>query len=193
MTSPDPAACACFLIAAFILAGVAQTVWFATPSSRALALPLDFGLTLRGRRLFGENKTVRGFVVMVPAAAMAFATLSILVGGGNPEAPRLWTLSPLQYALLGGWAGLGFMAGELPNSFVKRQLGIGPGDASRGRAFLVQLVVDRLDSGIGMLTALSVAVPTPWQIWAVVLTIGPFVHGAFSVVMFHLGVKPRLA
>src|SRR4029453_16561190 len=130
MTSPDPAACACFLIAAFILAGVAQTVWFATPSSRALALPLDLRLTLRGRVLFGENKTVRGFVVMVPAAAMAFATLSILVGGGNPEAPRLWTLSPLQYALLGGWAGLGFMAGELPNSFVKRQLGIAPGDTS---------------------------------------------------------------
>jgi hypothetical protein len=193
MSPPDPIACALFVIAAFTLAGVAQTIWFAMPSSRALALPLDFGLMLRGRRLFGDNKTVRGFVVMVPAVAMAFAMLAILVDGRNPGSTRLWTLSPLEYALLGGWAGLGFMAGELPNSFVKRQLGIAPGGASRGRAFLVQLVVDRLDSGIGMLTALSVAVPTPWQTWAVVLTIGPFLHGAFSVVMFHLGVKPRLA
>ena len=189
----DPIASAFFLIAAFVLAGAVQTAWFALPWSRTFAVPLDFGATVRGRRVFGENKTVRGFVVMIPAAAIAFVSLSALVAGRHPESAGLWPLSPIEYALVGAWAGFGFMAGELPNSFVKRQLGIAPGCAVRGARFVAQLVADRLDSGIGMLAALSLVVPTPWQTWAVVLTLGPFLHWGFSAVMFQLGIKPRLA
>ena len=76
MTRVDSAAAALFILAAFTLAGAAQTVWFAAPQSRAFALPLDGGATLRGRRIFGSNKTLRGFVVMVPAAGFAFAALT---------------------------------------------------------------------------------------------------------------------
>ena len=85
------------------------------------------------------------------------------------------------------------MAGELPNSYVKRQLGIAPGGAVRGAGFLIQFTADRLDSGIGMLAALNLVAPTPWETWLVVLTIGLYLHWAFSALMFHLGVKPRPA
>src|SRR5439155_17039996 len=80
-----------------------------------------------------------------------------------PACAGLWPLSPGEYAVLGAWAAFGFMLGELPNSFVKRQLDIGPGDAAGGgsSARLLQLAIDRLDSGIGMMTAIAVAVPTP--------------------------------
>lgn len=191
MTS-DPFACALFLLAAFTLAGVAQTAWFAAPASRAFALPLDGGLRLRGHRLFGANKTARGFVVMVPAAAAAFTLLAL--ASGDPARAGLWALTPGGYALLGAWAGFGFMAGELPNSFVKRQLDIAPGAAPRARAWTVlQFVVDRLDSGIGMLAALSVAVYTPPMVWVYVLLIGPAIHWSFSLVLFRLGLKQRAA
>ena len=191
MTS-DPFACALFLLAAFTLAGVAQTAWFAAPASRAFALPLDGGLRLRGHRLFGANKTARGFVVMVPAAAAAFTLLAL--ASGDPARAGLWALTPGGYALLGAWAGFGFMAGELPNSFVKRQLDIAPGAAPRARAWTVlQFVVDRLDSGIGMLAAVSVAVHTPPMVWVYVLLIGPAIHWSFSLVLFRLGLKQRAA
>ena len=87
------------------------------------------------------------------------------------------------------------MLGELPNSFVKRQLDIGPGDAAGGggSARLLQLAIDRLDSGIGMMTAIAVAVPMPPLTWLLVLTIGPAFHWGFSALMFHLGIKPRAA
>ena len=186
----DSIACGSFLLAAMTLAGVLQTAWFATPASQALAIPLDGGLTVNGRRLFGANKTVRGFAVMVPAAAASF----VLLSGLAPHSLGLWDLPPFSFAVLGASAGFGFMAGELPNSFVKRQLGIAPGTAARtslGRA--VQFVADRLDSGVGMLAAVSALAPTPWQTWAVVLTFGPAVHWSFSVVMFRLGLKTRPA
>ena len=190
--SPDPVACALFLVTAFVFAGFAQTAWFRSPVSRSLAVPLDGGLTWRGRRVFGENKTVRGFVVMVPAAAMAFATLA--TAAGDARLSTLWPLSTSAYAALGAWAGFGFMTGELPNSFIKRQLGIRPGDAARTScAAFAQFLVDRLDSGIGMLAAISLAVPTPWLTWAIVLLVGPPLHWGFSVFMHHLGLKARAA
>jgi CDP-2,3-bis-(O-geranylgeranyl)-sn-glycerol synthase len=86
------------------------------------------------------------------------------------------------------------MAGELPNSFVKRQLGIAPGEAGSGRgAMAAQFLADRLDSGLGMLAAVSVAVPTPASTWALVLLFGPPIHWSFSVLMFRLGIKTRPA
>ena len=190
--TPNPVACSAFLIAAFVIAGIAQTAWFHSPRSCGFAAPLDGGITLRGRRVLGDHKTLRGFVVIVPAAALAFAALSTLAG----EASRhfLWALSPAQYGALGAWAALGFMAGELPNSFVKRQLGIAPGGAASSRAgALVQFVIDRVDSGIGMLAAVSVAVPTPALTWPFVLLAGAPLHWGFSIVMHQLGLKARPA
>ena len=192
MTHLDPLACALFLLGAFTLAGIAQTAWFAAPISRAFALPLDGGLHLRRRRLLGENKTARGFVVMVPATAVAFALIADVAGSRTVSG--LWSLPTTGYALLGGWAALGFMAGELPNSFIKRQLDISPGDAPRSRTWtIVQFIGDRFDSGIGMLTAVSLAAPTPALTWIYVLLLGPVIHWSFSLVLFRLGLKRRAA
>jgi CDP-2,3-bis-(O-geranylgeranyl)-sn-glycerol synthase len=184
-------ACAWFLLGAFVLAGMAQTAWFATPLSRRFSFPIDGGATFHGRRLFGEHKTLRGFVVMIPAAAVSFAALAAAIG--DLSRAGLWPLTIAGYAWLGACAGFGFMAGELPNSFVKRQLGIRPGECPRGLAGAVQFVADRIDSGIGMLLAVSAIVSTPATTWLVVLLIGPSIHWAFSVAMFHLGLKARPA
>ena len=192
--TPDPLACALFLIGALALAGVMQVAWLASPASNRFAIPLDGGLTVRGRRLFGANKTLRGFIVMVPATTVTFPLVAFGFGGVQPALIGLWPLTPIGYALLGAYAGLGFMLGELPNSFVKRQLGVAPGMAASGRiAGLCQFAVDRWDSGIGMLTAVSLAVPTSWWTWVLLLVIGPFLHWLFSVAMFVTGAKARPA
>jgi CDP-archaeol synthase len=185
-------ACAWFLLGAFVLAGMAQTAWFKAPLSRRFSQPIDGGATFRGRRLFGAHKTLRGFVVMIPAAALSFAALAAAVG--DPGSAGLWPLTLAGYAGLGAFAGVGFMAGELPNSFIKRQLGIRPGASSHSRAAAVaQFTADRIDSGLGMLLAVSAIVRTPATTWLLVLAIGPSIHWAFSVLMFRLGLKARPA
>lgn len=191
--APNPVRCALFLILAFILAGVAQTWWFKSPRSARFAIPLDRGHTFRGRPIFGANKTWKGFVVMVPATVLAFFVLGTLARA-LPIGKGLWPLSPGGYALLGAVASIGFMAGELPNSFIKRQLAIAPGGAPRARgARYFAFAVDRLDSVLGMLIALSLAVPTMWQVWVLVLCLGPAIHWLFNVALFFLGVKERPA
>ena len=190
----DPVRCALFLIAAFTLAGMAQTWWFKSPLSARFALPLDGGRTFRGRRIFGANKTWKGFVIMIPAATLAFLLLGTLARTLPVLGEGLWPLSPAGFALLGFIASVGFMAGELPNSFIKRQLAISPGGAPRSRgARWLAFAIDRLDSILGMLLALTLAVPTPWAVWALVLILGPGIHWLFSVALYVLGVKERPA
>jgi CDP-diacylglycerol--serine O-phosphatidyltransferase len=129
---------------------------------------------------------------MVPAAAAAFVLLAALA----EDAARawLWPVSLGSYAGLGAWAGFGFMAGELPNSCLKRQLDIAPGAAPDARgAAAVHFIFDRFDSGLGMLAALTLVVEMPWLTWAYVLLAGPLIHWSFSLLMFRLGLKQRAA
>jgi hypothetical protein len=190
----NPAACAGFLLVAFTLAGFCQTAWLALPMSQRLAVPLDGRHTFRGRPLFGANKTLRGFVVMVPATGVSFALLAGVLGGMPAGLAGLWPILPSNYALLGMWAGLGFMLGELPNSFVKRQLGVDPGRAAKAVATLpLFLELDRVDSILWMLLALAIVVPVPWPLCAYVLIVGPLLHASFSAVLFQLGGKARAA
>ena len=187
----EPLGCALFLLAAFALAGCAQAAWLGSAAARRFAWPIDGGRTLRGRRVFGRNKTARGFIVMIPATAAAFFTLSLAT---HPDAHGLWALTPFQYAALGLLAGAGFMAGELPNSFIKRQLDIAPGRSAAGRlAGPLSFVVDRVDSVLGALTAIGSVMPVPWLTVVLVLLFGPVVHGLFSVLTFRLGGKERPA
>ncbi len=192
---PDPLHCGLFLIVAFVLAGLLQSLWLRSRVSQVLAIPLDGGRTFRGRPILGENKTLRGFVVMIPAAALAFVVVAIGVSlsGGAPPA-TLWQLTPAGYAALGAWAGFGFMAGELPNSFVKRRFGILPGQApASALTSAICFTIDRTDSIVGMLAAVTVAVPTPWMTWVLVLVLGPLIHWLFSWWLFQMGVKRRPA
>src|SRR5262245_38869348 len=185
VNDPDSLLCAAFLLAAFIPSGCLHTIWLKSSCSSRLAIPLDFGMKFRGRRLFGDNKMVRGFIVLVPAGAVSFLALSIFFSGP-------WPVSQLQYAGLGALAAFGFMLGELPNSFVKRQLDIPPGCMPMNAAArLTCFVIDRIDSILGMLVVLRLLVPVPWLTWIVVLGVGACVHASFSVAMFYLRIKTR--
>lgn len=178
------------------MAGLAQSFWLRWSGSHAWAIPLDGGRTFRGRRLLGDNKTVRGFVLMVPATGLAFLLVSAFVERflGGIVARGLWDLRIREYGLLGLWTGLFFMAGELPNSFLKRQLDVPPGGAPRQPfAQALCFILDRFDSVVGLLASAAVFVSTPWQLWVILLTLGSFVHWLFSVLLYLFGVKQRPA
>jgi hypothetical protein len=65
-----------------------------------------------------------------------------------------------------------------------------PREADRVRD---RFLIDRLDSIVGMLIAVSIVVPTPWMTWVYVIVIGPAVHWSFSVLLYYIGVKARPA
>src|SRR5512135_2326222 len=96
---------------------------------RWLARPIDAGLRLRGARLFGDNKTYRGVAAVALGTAGGVALQVLLHRLG--VARHLAMLDYSRPAVIGLGLGLGAaaMLSELPNSLLKRQVGIAPGAA----------------------------------------------------------------
>ena len=194
MTSPDPIYCTVFFFLSFLLAGIVQTVWLRSEYARQFAIAIDAGLTFRSRRIFGANKTWRGFVVMVPAVGVTFVLTYSLLRPLDTTGESLWPLSSGHFFLLGCWAGLGFMFGELPNSFVKRQFDIEPGAPARHPvAQRLCFVIDQSDSVIGGLLAVSIVVPVPVTSWIYLIAVGATTHLGFNYGLMRMGLRDRAA
>lgn len=184
---------ALFLVVAMSLAGIAHVAWLKSRLSKRFSQPLDGGLTLRGRRLFGPNKMLRGLMVMPVAAAGTFAALAAIreylpgwIDAG------IWDLTSGEFAALGFAAGLAFMLAELPNSFLKRQFDVPPGEApDQGWLKPVCFVLDRCDSVLGVMVVVALAVPVPPATWVWVFLLGPMSHALFSAVLHGIGEKLR--
>lgn len=93
-----------------------------------LNIPIDFGATFRGKRLFGDNKTVRGFVAGYFAAWIAIVLQVWLFN--NYQAMRDFSI--FDYSHMNIWLfalifSFGALGGDAIASFFKRQLDIQPG------------------------------------------------------------------
>ena len=184
-----------FIVSAVSMAGVAHVLWLRHEASKYFNVALDGGRRIRGKRIFGDHKTLRGFMVMVPATGLTFGLMWAFCRA-LPDwvCAGLWDLTMSEYGLLGLWAGLGFMLGELPNSFVKRRFGIAPGATPENgfrRYFFA--VTDRVDSILGLLLFVHLAVGVDALVWLFVLLIGSVIHLAFSAILYLFDVKARVA
>lgn len=186
-------ALAVFLLIAMSVAGAVHVIWLRWARTDLLLTPVDLGRYFRGRRIFGDNKRLRGFIALPLVAAVTFAIVAANLHRLPPAlADGLWDLTTLQYAGIGLAAGLGFMLAELPNSFLKRQLGIAPGQVpGEGWSRAAFLLLDRFDSALGVLVVVSVLAPVPAMTWLWVLLIGPGLHAMFSALLFRTGIKER--
>lgn len=188
-TMAQPVVTALVIVTSMSLAGFAHVFWLRSASSQRFSKPLDAGLHFRGRRLFGDNKQWRAFIVLPLASMGAFVLLRALAG---PLPGHEGFLSIVSTAVLGMACGLGFLLAELPNSFIKRQLGIEPGAESiKPWQRITFNVIDRFDSSIGVLIIAALIVPMSLAtvVWALLL--GSLLHAFFSWLLHLLGVKQR--
>lgn len=183
-----------WLVMPVLLGGLVHVLVIKRRLWPALArVPLDGGRTWRGRRWLGENKTLRGVVVMVIAT-----TIFALIEG------ELWrrfewarSISPVNYAEVpplrwGLLLGFGYVLGELPNSFLKRQLDIPPGGSTRGGRGVIFWLADQLDSLIGVLVAIAMVWVPPWPVVVTMVAVTLIVHPAVALLMYVLGLKTRI-
>ena len=167
------------MVAAAVQIAVIKLDWL-----KALKGPIDRGCRFRGERLFGDNQTWRGAVVYVAVTVLA------ILPQGYWRQPQLeyFDYSEVSLPLAGFLLGLGWVLGELPNSFLKRQIGIAPGQ--RGSPFFVLL--DQVDSLIGCLLLLCLVWIPPWQVWLVILVLCSGLHMLFNGVFVLLGLKKSI-
>tara|TARA_Y100000310_G_C20580310_1_gene762637 strand:+ start:395 stop:937 length:543 start_codon:yes stop_codon:yes gene_type:complete len=116
----------------------------------SLAKPIDGGMMLGGRPLFGRNKTWRGFLM-----AVVFSVIITFLQSVFSSNVLFADLGLVPYATvwlpLGILMGVGAIGGDLVESFIKRRLGKEPGkrflpwdqiDFVLGALILSSLIVD---------------------------------------------------
>jgi CDP-2,3-bis-(O-geranylgeranyl)-sn-glycerol synthase len=148
---------------------------------RRLKIPLDGGRTVRGRRVFGSNKTVRGALVMSAGCVAASLVLSRMDWYRDRLPPQLRD-RPL---VLGFAVAAGTVGGELPNSLLKRRLGVEPG-AAGGAAFSV---LDQGDLVLGIALALRPWYRLPLGELATSFALVSAIHAGVNVVGYAIGAR----
>jgi CDP-2,3-bis-(O-geranylgeranyl)-sn-glycerol synthase len=142
----------------------------ATPVLAGGGTKMDFGKNfLDGKRIFGDNKTFRGFffgwgvgigVGLIEGLVFSFQSYSIL------------------FSLL---IPLGALLGDLTGAFLKRRLGIGPGG--------LLPVVDQVDFVIGAIVFSIPLSVISWQLAVAVLLITPPIHLFTNFLAYKLHLK----
>jgi len=88
--------------------------------------PLDFNKTFRGKRIFGENKSLRGFIFASFGGLIVFYIQRLLY-----SFDIFSNISIIDYTQVSLWLGfllgLGAITGDAVESFFKRQLGFKSG------------------------------------------------------------------
>jgi len=97
-------------------------------------------------KAFGANKTVRGALVMSGGTLAATAALHHLPAYRERLPRELRAAGTLRHGALLGAA---VVLGELPNSALKRRLGIAPGERGRSRLGVALAVHDQADFVLG--------------------------------------------
>ncbi len=138
-------------------------------------LPLDFGkMFLDGKPIFGENKTLRGFLSgLGVGSAVGFAESIFLSGSVFFDYPFTF----------GIFVSLGALSGDLAAAFAKRRLGFAPGD--------LMPILDQISFIIGaILFSLPICIENlSWEIIVIVLVLTPPIHLLTNFAAYKLGLK----
>lgn len=147
--------------------------------------PLDFGISIKGKRLFGDHKTWRGlcFGVLISTSCCLLQQFLFI------KSPAIRTLVyPLDYAsinviLLGVLLGGGALIGDVIESSVKRRVDIASGDS--------WFPFDQLDYIIGGLVLSALVVRLNLLTYMSILVMWFGIHLVVSYIGFLFKLKDK--
>lgn len=142
--------------------------------------PIDFGKNfIDGKRIFGNGKTIRGFIAGVACGTLVGIILAYILPGTQFA---IYSTS-LDYVSGGFLLSFGTMLGDLAGSFAKRRLSMGQGKPS--------LVMDQLSFFLFAIAFSTLAHPLVLSWWGVLfLAVATyFVHQGANVFANKAGLK----
>lgn len=146
-----------------------------------LTKPIDNGQGLKGKPIFGTNKTWRGLVVGIITAIATVWLQYFLYSIQFFQKISLINYFTINLWLLGFLLGFGALFGDLVKSFFKRRINLKPGAP--------WIPFDQIDFVIGALIFVSFAIRLSWSVVLVVLLVSPILHFLTNQIGFILKIK----
>jgi hypothetical protein len=130
------------------------------------------------KELFGANKTWRGVLIMPVLNSIVMGLMAFL----------FFEESGFR-GLAGGFLyGLMYMLAELPNSFIKRRLGIAPGETSLSYKYVFK-TFDKIDSSLGVSALVALIYGFTFSEFLLFFGLAVFLHAAISALLLISGLK----
>ncbi|MGL4632693.1 MAG: CDP-archaeol synthase [Leadbetterella sp.] len=124
--------------------------------------------------LFGTNKTYRG-LLFIPVCN---SLVTLLFSRENPS----------EHLLIGFTLGLAYALFELPNSFLKRRLGIRSGESSSRHKWLFW-IFDKSDSAFGVILAYFLLFDCPVDMAIRLFMLSVIIHASLSFILLTIKIK----
>ena len=170
-----------------LLSGLAIIIVLKLRLFTGLDIPIDLKITLNGKRVFGENKTLKGIVIMVSTAVLVSYALYLgYKGSYSSYISPVFSKSPI---LIGIIYSFSYIMGELINSFIKRQLNISAGKITHSKFRGLQEFFDLSDGIIVAVIALVILTSASISHLLAAGLIGIFLHYCTDVLMRRLSLK----
>lgn len=155
------------------------------PPLKKYTYPLDFKLKFRNRRIFGTHKTIRGLVCGILIGILTVYIEQLLYSHfrifQSVVSINYMSINP---PVLGFLMGFGALGGDSAESFIKRQIGVKPGDS--------WFPFDQLDYILGSMFLSSFYI----KLEPIEYILSPFVwfslHLIFSAIGYTLRFKKKL-
>ncbi len=180
-----------------IIAGLVNSIFCKSKILNVLKKSIDNNIALKdGKRLFGDNKTWKGLIGYI-VFNIIFAILFGLI----------WKVTKLEHLnyfyinhnntvlyniLIGALLGLFYALFELPNSFIKRRLGIEEGKTTNGLLKVFFVFLDQADSVFGMALVVWMFYPIGICIYLLFVLVGAITHIVLNILLYFLHVRKNM-
>lgn len=173
-----------------VLAGVFNMIWCTLPVASGLKKPIDKGKSLAdGKRVFGANKTWKGFVGMILFGMLFSVIWGLLCRQINYLQThnffyRQYTNTVLYNLATGFFVGFAYVLFELPNSFLKRRLGIKPGRMAKESYAPIFVFIDQADSLFGVVLVVALFYPMSIGFYFFYVFLGAITHILINIMLY---------
>ena len=143
-------------------------------------VPVDFNKKLFGQPIFGENKTIRGFLAGTVASIVIVIIQKLLFQFSFIKSISLINYDQQNFFILGFLFGFGALFGDLVKSFLKRRFRIAPSKSVK--------IIDQLDYVVGSLFFVSIIYIPPISIIILALVMSI----VLTIIINHLAYYAKL-
>lgn len=152
----------------------------------SLKIPLDYGKTYKGKRIFGDSKTYRGVVLMMLLSILGVYILQLLCSiFEDVNSLNIMRFNQYPGFFYGTLFGLGYTLAELPNSFFKRRKGIPEGKSGS----VLNIILDQFDSVVGCMLLLFPFTNMSWSFFGYGCLVFLGLHMFFNLSLYLIGVR----
>lgn len=180
-----------------MIGGITNMIFIKTKLYNKYKYPIDgYKVLSDNKRIFGDNKTIIGFISMIIFVCVYQIVWGAICNQFNLNTLNDWYLynnNNFKYNIqIGIITGFIYVISELPNSFIKRRIGIEPGKTTVGIKGLTFLILDQIDSLIGIFLYLVAVSKISIHRYFSYIVLGAVTHIALNFMLHKLKIRRNI-